>query len=753
MTCITMDKLFQQLEGIPFSFNLKIKGLTQRQAKDLLTKLQREFEGQEYDHPEEKRRYFNLMTYLHYFCRQLHDALQYNIAALKMDSESIVALGNQAWISYQENSSDENCREVDKIIRNVLKLCSKRVKLLEAKAEVAYSYARFGMKYYDKAQTLYQHVLSEVKKNDTLPSFLWQYGCGLIIRRNLRFHGERNVYETEVKHAAALLYKVARQGTTLRFKARAWAELGNLAFYATKRFIKWQKLFPKEINRVSVYELFSMAAENNLNVNDVPTLEQCANYLKKRGQNRVCEQILKQSIFVKKSSRAYQWLAQIKAIRFLVRMKIMKKGQNTDSPVCIEVCEEVREILRLYDSATEMQQNVTALECKAKFLYRIGQFKHAIDVFHNIYCLLQTSDTQPHDIDRTIQVFCQVYHAKCLLGLSRDENAITQVKVLLRSAIEMSFDFHGRNREETILDRCKIMTDCISDDKISQDEDELPRIRELRNVALAEMNHLLQNGEKTTESLVEEIALCELIKDDGRAIQLCTEIEEREKDIEKPIDIAENLIKYKAFDKGLFLLKLIIMCGQLPKQMKQFTIKAQVDGAMYALEKDGSVLARTRLRDAFHVRFLDHGATDRDKLHVFFIAHECKKDITSKLQQSFDEMTKLNITSCFDATSGTLTLEGLDESLQKSYVIALLMDKDDLEKDDIATEGFKKSITMAKCTQVKYMQTKAFVVVKLSEQVDISYLLRDTPHLHLGNDFQHDTKKFIHEFLLQALLN
>ncbi|KAK3580444.1 hypothetical protein CHS0354_035487 [Potamilus streckersoni] len=753
MASIISDKLLQKLEEIPCSFNLKIKGITQRQGKILLEKLQREFECQEYEHSEEKRRYYNLMTYLHYFCRQLNAALQCNNAALQMDAESIVALGNQAWISYKENSRDEDCQEIDKIIKMVLKLRSNRVKLLEAKAEIAYSYARFGMMYYEKAQTLYQNVLAEVKENDTLPSFLWQYGCGLILRRKLRFHGERKVYETELKQAADLLYNVAKQDKIIRFKSRAWAEIGNLAFYAKKRCVNWQKLFPKEINHISVDKMFSMAAESNIHVNDVPALEQCANYLKKRGQNEICAQILQQTIVVKQSSRAYQWLAHLKMIKYLLKMKRMKEWPTQESPTCINYCKETQEIVLLYDTAINLQQNITAMECKAKFLYRIGHFKDAIDVFHNIYCLLQTTDTQPQDIDRIIQVFCQVYHAKCILGLSRDESAITQAKDLIRSAIEMSFDFQGKSRAEARRECYRILPDCKIDDNSSKDEDELPRMRNLQNIALAEMKYLLQNGERTTEFIVEEIALCELIKDDDRAIQLWTEIAGRMIDIEKPIDIAEELINNKEFDKGLFLLKQNIICGKLPAEMKGFTIKAQLDGAMNALEKDDSVLARTRFLDAFNFRFLDQDTTNRDMLHIFFLAHEYNKDLTWKLQQSFDEMTKLKITSCFDTTPGSSQVENLDDNLHKSYIIAVLMDKTDLENDDFATEFFKTSIRKAQCTQMKHIRTKALVAVKLSEQVAISFLLGDTPHVQLGNDFQQDKNKFMHEFFLKALLN
>ncbi|KAL3879534.1 hypothetical protein ACJMK2_031828 [Sinanodonta woodiana] len=749
-THTTTEKVLHKLEKIPCSFNLKIKGLTQRLAKGLLEKLQREYQCQEYDHPEEQRRYFNLMTYLHYFCRQLEEARHCNREALKMDPECIVSLTNQASISYQERSCDEDCQDILTLIRKAETLCSNRVKLLEGKAEIAYSYARFGIKYYKEAETGYQHVLDEVKDDDSLPSFLWKYGYGLIKRRKLRFYRKGKEYNREVKRAADLLYEVAKQDKSFRFKARAWVELGNLYFLAKKHCTNWQKLFPKEIDHFSEDDMFRRAAENIIIVNDIPALEHYANFLKRRSQYNECEQILQDSLAVKESSRAYQSLADIKMTMFL---KAMGKGAKQEPRACIDYCPDVLEILSYYDSASKLQNNYSALVCKAKFLYRIGQFKDAIAVFITISSLLQTNDTQPEELDRSIQVFCQVHHAKCLLGLSGDASTISQAKNLLRSAIEMSYDLQRKRLAEIQPDRYEIMSDQNSDDESSRDEDKLPRMTELQKVAISEMKRLLQNGEQTIESITEEIALCELIKDNDRIFELCTKIEERGIDIVKQIDFAKQLITYKDFDKGLFLLKQMVMSDQLPEQAKNLTITAHVDGAMDALTKNNFVLTGTRLRDAFNVRFRDQEATDRDMLHVFFVAHECNRDITWKLQRLFDNSTKLNIMSCFDGTPGTLKLGNLEDNLQKSYVIAVVMDETDLKNEDFDTVLFKRLINMAQCTQMKHNQSKAIVAIMLSEQVDISStFLSNAPNVQLRNEFQQDNT-FLHDFFMQALLN
>ncbi|KAL3879667.1 hypothetical protein ACJMK2_031954 [Sinanodonta woodiana] len=659
------NKVLHKLE------DLKVKGLIQRLTKGLLKKLQRE-----YDHSEEKRRYFNLMTYLHYFCRQLEEARHCNREALKMDPECIVALANQAWISYMESRRDEVCQEIENIIEKAAKFRTNRVKRIKAMAEIAYSYARFGIKYYNEAEKLYQDVLSEVKDDDRLPSLLWQYGYGLIKRRKLRFHRKGKEYKREVKRSADLLYKVAKQNKTFRFKARALRLCSN-----------WQKLFPDEISNLCEDDMFSMAFECIKKVKDIPALEHYDNYLK----------------------RTYQSLAEIKMTMFLRKMKGMNTGQKQNPAACINYCEEVQEILSDYDSSNRIQTNYSA-----KFLYHIGRFQDAIDVISVL------SDLS----------------CKCLLGLSEDSSAIMQAKDWLRSAIEMSFEFQGKRLEEIQLDRYSSMGDHHnSDDDISRDEDNVPKMTELQKFAILQMKHLLQNGEKSTESIIEEIALCEIIKDEERTIELCIELEERGIDIEKQIYIAKQLIASNHFDKGLILLKQMVLSDHLPEQANNFTSTAQIDGALDALIK--------------MTLFRDQEATKSDMLHVFLLAHERNKDATYKLQRLFDNWTKLNITSCFDATHGSSILDNLEDNLRKSYVIAVLMDINDLTIDDIETDVFKKSIRMAQCTQMKHNRGKALVAIKLSEQVDISStILSDESHVQLQ-----DTTMFVRDFFMQALLN
>ncbi|KAL3879675.1 hypothetical protein ACJMK2_031962 [Sinanodonta woodiana] len=718
-THTTTDTVLLNLKEIPCSFNLKINGLTQPQAKNLLEKLQREYECQEYDYFEEKRRYFNLMTYLHYFCRQLEAAHLCNSEALKMDPESIVSLANQAWM----RSGDKDCQEIENIIEKAAKLSTNRVKRIEAMAEIAYSYARFGIKYYKEAEKRYQNVLDEVTVDDSMPSFLWQYGHGLIIRRKLRFHGKEEEYKRDVKKAADLLYKVARQDKIFRFKARAWVELGNLSFLAKKYCTNWHTLFPDEIANFCEDDMFSKAVENIIKVNDVPALEQYAMYLKRRSQYKKCEEMLQQSVAVKESSRAYQSLAKIKMATFL------NKRPTQEPPECVNYSEEVLEILSDYNSAIRLQTNYSAMACKVKFLYRIGQFEDAIDVLKTIYSFLQRNDSPPENLNRYIPILCPIYHAKCLLGLSRDDSAIIQATNLLRSAIEISFELQRKRLGDKELERYRIKSDHNNDDEISQDDNKLPRKTVLQKLAIEDMKQLLQNEKRTTESIIEEIALCELIKDEDRLFELCSELENRGIGIDKPIDFAKQLIKDKDFDKGLFLLKLMILSDQLPEEAMNFTVTSQVDGAMDALKKGDSVLAETRLHDAFNVRFRD----------------ECNRDITWRLQRIFDISTKLNITSCFDATPVTSKLDNLEDNLQNSYVSAVLMDINDLKNDDFETDIFKTSIRMAQCTQMKHNRSKSLV--------DISNVLSDARHVLLQNELKQDDTMFLHDFFMQALLN
>ncbi|KAK3580437.1 hypothetical protein CHS0354_035480 [Potamilus streckersoni] len=749
MTAKNKDtKIITKLEKVPFSFKINIKSLMRRQANILLIKLRREYECQEYEHHEEIKRYYNLTTYLHYICGNVKEAKQCNQEALEKDPESIVALGNKAWIQHRENKCNEDLKEVENIIIKVEALCLNREKLLVAKAEIAYSYARFGMMYYKQAESIYREVLAEVIDGDKLPTVLWQYGCGLLNRRILAqtiygFKENIQEYEDRIMRAADLLFKVAKNGTNYRLMARAWAELGNLAF-AQQWNQRWITLIPKDLKRESVYNMFIYADLTNKQISDIPVLEQCANYLRKLREYDECERLLRNSLKVKESSRAYLWLAEVLKIQLMKNLNVTKEGK----PEWIPDCEKTREILKIFDAAIATEQNFIAMECKGKFLMEMGKIIEAVNVFNDIYRLVNTTEIQPEECDHNVKVFCQIYVAKCLLYLSSDEKTIKLAKDLLRFSIETTVGVRQkREQRQNLTDNQSPTTSSMT--KPEFDGPGLPRLSKLLNDAVEEMQKLLEKGKKTKESVFDEIALCELLGDKRRVYELCRELEGMNIDTDDQLEFVQVLIRNREFGKGLFHLNQMIVCGKWPQEMNEFAIEAHVDGAMDAMKTEDLDLVGARLRAAFDLKFPKKDITpERENLDIFLIANECKRDYTWKLQELFGHLTKLEITSCFETMQAGLIFKSTENSIEQCSIVAILLGEGDLTNRDPDSELFQMMVESARMT---CNEKKVLIVITLSELRVMPFCLVNVPCLELIEPLQNG-KEWMHTFFRQTLI-
>ncbi|KAL3879668.1 hypothetical protein ACJMK2_031955 [Sinanodonta woodiana] len=741
-------KLITRLESVPFSFRLNIKNLTQRQAKILLLKLQREYHCQEYEHHEEIKRYYNLITYLHYVCRNVVEAKQCNIEALKIDPHSIVALGNKAWMHYRENNNNEDLNEFLNMIEKVEKLRLNEERFLVAKSEMAYSYARFGMMYYKQAESIYREVLAAVTDEDKLPTVLWQYGCGLLNRRILtqKIYGLTETVEEHderIVRAADLLFKVATNGKYYRLVARAWAELGNLTF-AHKSNPKWKTLIPAKLDKESVDCMFTYATMTNKSILDIPVLEQCANHFKRIGKYAECEKLLRNALQYKESSRAYQWLAEVLKIQFM-----KKRNSTNEGPLRrIPDCEETREILQTYNNAIKTEQNFIAMEHKGTFLMEMGKIMEAVDVFENLYALVNAAEIQPEECDHNVKIFCQIYLANCLLRLSTDEATITCAKDLLRFSIEMTVSVRRkRQQNQNGTDNQSNATSYLT--KSEFDDNELPRLSKLLKHAVEEMWKLIRKGEKTKESMLDEIALYALTDDTDRIAELCREIEGMNIGPVDQLKFAQVLIRNRNFGKGLFHVNQMIIGGTWPQEMNQFAIEAHVDGAMDALKKNDLDLTGARLRAAFDLKFLKEDITPRrENLDIFLIANECNRDSTLKLQEAFCHLTKLEITSCFDIMQAGLILKSTEKSIEQSSIIAILLGEGDLTNPDPDSTFFQLLVESAQLMQINCKEQKIVIAITLSDLIVIPSCLINVARLALNEPIQ----EWMHLFFRQTLV-
>ncbi|KAK3580438.1 hypothetical protein CHS0354_035481 [Potamilus streckersoni] len=673
MAAKTNYTLMQKMQNLQSSFNLQINYFTQNKAQLLLTKLTLEHDCKEYDHPEEEKRYYNLITYLNYILRNVEVAKQVNKMTLEKYPESIVAHGNQAWILFLEHNLSEEFAIIEQILKTVSELCTDRVKIAVAKSEMAYSYARIGMLYYAKAESTYEEVLNDIHREDKLPVFLWQYGCGLIKNRLLRQEAIRSdtKYKETIKCAELLLSEVAKQDNNVRFKARACAELGNLAVLVKTSGKNMESCFPMEPANEMFLKAMNILKDNK--ILDIPVLEQYANHCRIQDQTDLSKYILTKTIEVKKSSRAYSLLAWILKKQMIKKLKGKRIPDDSES----------RQILKLYDSAIETQ-NITTLGYKGQFLMQMGKNSEAIEIFENVYRSLQMGESQQEELAWKTMVLCQTCHAKCLLRSPRGPQTIKQAKELLWSAIELCLDEETERHEHN---------------------------RSLKHPVNA-MLKLLRQGTRTPETMLEKIIMCELVGEKAQAEELRKEIEKNDTITVQQPELVRRLITSNQFNEGLFYLKQMIVTNTLPGEMKYFAIEAHIKGAKNALEKRDVILSKRRSLFAFDIRFPnDNRSITRERLHIFFIANECKQNLVQSMQECFANWTSLSTTSCFEGIPGRLTFSNLEETMHQSSVLAIVLDEDDMKKDDYDSRLFQISVEIAQLVQMTHGKEKALIVI------------------------------------------
>ncbi|KAL3879669.1 hypothetical protein ACJMK2_031956 [Sinanodonta woodiana] len=710
--------ILTQLENLQSMFNLQLKPLTQSKAKIVLKKLQNEFVCDEYSHHEEKIRYYNLITFLHYVSRDVDEAKEANNKTLDIDNNNIVALGNQAWIHYKEYSCPEVRKKIDQILAKVQHLSRDKIAFAVAKSEIAYSYARFGILYYTRAETIYEEVLKDVESSENVPLFLWQYGCALAKKRLLyyskqKFQGAETDYDDRFARSTYLFFEVTKQNENKIFQTRAWAQLGDLAVLGENLGKNLANLFPATMETLKATDMFLKAIEINREVQDITVFEMCANHWKRLGKYDMCKEILRTTLQVKETSRANQMLAGI------LHKQLLKKlnGNPPDSD-----SKEFREILKLYESASA-SHNLVALGYKGKFLMDMGQHEKAIEIFEDVYSSLQHANEQQEEFDWKTKSLCQKWHAMCLLDLRTDDQTMAEAKGLLWSVVGL---FLGLG--ETGQKQNKHLKD-----------------------AIAVMKVIFQN-KTTTMSLFEQVALCKLIGDKDSADKLLEQIGKEEMIIVDQPVVIRRLIDVHAYDEGLFLLNHMLKTDMWPKEMNEFAIKAHIDGAINALEKNDGKLGGTRALAAFDLRFpKKETSLTVNHLHTFILANECNRELTYEVLKYLSYLVNLDNASCFDLLPGSLIISNLEKKMHESDVIAILLKEGDLTNTDFDSQLFRTSVEIAQLVHMVHREDMNLIVITASEEINIPIRLRYLPRVSLDKTFKRSKQQWLHEFLTQAL--
>lgn len=274
----------------------------------------------------EKCRTYNLISVLHFLTGDMKSAFEFNTMTQELDPGNIIGVSNHAQFLYKQ---DQHFGRIKQDCKTLKEMCMDAYKMVIAKAEIAFSYTRFGTVFYRLAQTLFQEVLTECKElDDSVKSSedfknnicLWYFGCGLTYKRllnivNVHHTSDIDLSRQNYKYVCELFKDIITMGCDSDicklYKARAYVQLGELSYDIQKK-----DMFPNNLRDVlpenselhmEVEAYFKKALE--LCETDVFVLERCGKHFRYTNQIPKSIELLQKAIDIKPTGLNHHHLA------------------------------------------------------------------------------------------------------------------------------------------------------------------------------------------------------------------------------------------------------------------------------------------------------------------------------------------------------------------------------------------------------------------------------------------------------------
>ncbi|KAK3596336.1 hypothetical protein CHS0354_004895 [Potamilus streckersoni] len=223
-----------RMKPYPSHFDLEIKlGFTKDNRRNIIKKLDDEMTTTGFELDAEQTRAYNFLSYVHWCLQERQEAKKYLEKALSKNEKDVMALANQAWILWNDDKFSDAWHVVEKLE----KLKDRKDLIIIAKSEQAFAYSRVGPRYYTKAIDTFKEVLKADcgHELDKTHIYLWKFGLGLILKRQLNVTNtfsfdHLSKYVESITEAVDILNDVANNANTVRYQARSWVALGELAY-------------------------------------------------------------------------------------------------------------------------------------------------------------------------------------------------------------------------------------------------------------------------------------------------------------------------------------------------------------------------------------------------------------------------------------------------------------------------------------------------------------------------------------------
>lgn len=304
----------KSVSKFPSSFDLKLIPLTKSRIESIRVKLEEKL-AKGFGLVEEEIRVCNLLSFLNFKLGDTDAALDYNSKALKRDGRNGIALANRARI----NRHQLNFYDADKDVELLEKLYAVDNALVTikklAEGEVAWSYARFGPKFHERALSKYETVLKGNPQVSRTFLILWKHDYGLCLRRTLHLYNKPEYPDRDSVHtltvALGVLTDIVDTSHLQIYTARAWSEIGQLV-YSIERLPETYdrevlECIPEQRRCKSSKCYFDRALE--LGCGDLDVMETCAKFYRYFDKFSLAIGLFEQVLQRRQTSFVYHHLA------------------------------------------------------------------------------------------------------------------------------------------------------------------------------------------------------------------------------------------------------------------------------------------------------------------------------------------------------------------------------------------------------------------------------------------------------------
>ncbi|XP_077991964.1 uncharacterized protein LOC144446125 [Glandiceps talaboti] len=237
----TNEQLLECFQNYPNLFSLKLEQILEpkqlsRELKSAYEKLKREKKSEPKDTIDEVQR-DNLIAFIAMKFEKYSEARQIIESVREKDPENLIALTNQG-ISLVKQ---EKIREAKEVLQEIEKLQDEKqygkgiinARVTIAKAELAYSYSRFGPGYHQIAIENFKEILLEAKDNTVHSNYIvmWSYRLSVVYTRCLKDQNycEDDNFNADKYYAEVikLLHPTVTSCELPDFKGKGWVKLAE----------------------------------------------------------------------------------------------------------------------------------------------------------------------------------------------------------------------------------------------------------------------------------------------------------------------------------------------------------------------------------------------------------------------------------------------------------------------------------------------------------------------------------------------